>query len=46
MGSQVEAEKAIVMFNERNFDERTLRVNIARPREERPRRGGYNNRRY
>ena len=46
MGSQVDAEKAITMFNEKNFDDRNLKVNIARPREERPRRGGYSDRRY
>jgi len=46
MSSQVEAEKAITMFNEKNYDDRAIKVNIARPREERPRRGGYGNRRY
>jgi RNA recognition motif-containing protein len=49
MGSQVEAEKAISMFNEKTVDNRVLKVNIARPREERPPRrsgGGYGNRRY
>jgi len=46
MGSQVEAEKAISMFNEKNLDDRIIKVNIARPREERPRCGGYNSRRY
>jgi cold-inducible RNA-binding protein len=40
MSSQVEAEKAISMFNDKNYDDRALKVNIARPREERPRRGG------
>jgi RNA recognition motif-containing protein len=35
MGSQVEAEKAISLFNEKMFNERPLTVNIARPREER-----------
>ena len=46
MGSQVEAEKAISMFNEKTLDDRAIRVNIARPREERPRSGSYGNRRY
>ena len=46
MASQAEAEKAISMFNEKNLDDRMIKVNIARPREERPRTGGYNNRRY
>jgi RNA recognition motif-containing protein len=46
MGSQVEAEAAISMFNEKTLDDRVLKVNIARPREERPRMGGgYGNRR-
>lgn len=46
MGNQAEAEKAISMFNEKPLDDRVIKVNIARPREERPRRGGYNDRRY
>ena len=46
MGTQEEAEKAITMFNEKPLDDRILKVNIARPREERPRTGRYNNRRY
>ncbi|MEW6241597.1 MAG: RNA-binding protein [Chloroflexota bacterium] len=43
MGSQAEAQKAISMFNGYQFAERELKVNIARPREERPGggRGGY-----
>lgn len=40
MGSQAEAEKAISMFNEKSVDGRPIKVNIARPREERPRMGG------
>jgi RNA recognition motif-containing protein len=35
MSSQVEAEKAISMFNEKSVNDRALTVNIARPREER-----------
>jgi RNA recognition motif-containing protein len=31
-----EANKAVEMFNEQDFQGRSLRVNIARPREERP----------
>jgi RNA recognition motif-containing protein len=46
MSSQVEAEKAITLFNETTFEDRAIRVNIARPREERPRLSGYGNRRY
>ena len=45
MGTQAEAEKAISMFNETTLDDRAIKVNIARPREERPRTGGYDNRR-
>ncbi len=46
MSSQAEAEKAISMFNETTLDDRAIKVNIARPREERPRYGGggYRNR--
>lgn len=43
MGSQADAQKAISMFNGYQFAERELKVNIARPREERPGggRGGF-----
>ncbi len=41
MSTQVDAEKAISMFNGYSFGDRQLTVNIARPREERPRGGGY-----
>ena len=40
MGSQSELEKAIQMFNNYELGQRQLTVNIARPREERPRGGG------
>jgi RNA recognition motif-containing protein len=40
MGNQSELENAIQMFNGYNLDDRELKVNIARPREERSR-GGY-----
>lgn len=51
MGSPEEAEKAIQMFNGYSMDGRDLRVNVARPREDRPRggrgrSGGGGNRRY
>ena len=46
MGNQAEAEKAISMFDGKDVDGRAIKVNIAKPREERPRGGGYNNRRY
>ena len=36
MGNQAEAEKAITMFNGYNIGRRQIKVNIARPREERP----------
>lgn len=46
MASHEEAQNAVDMLNEQNLDGRNLRVNIARPREERPPRregggGGY-----
>ncbi len=42
MTTQVEAQKAIEMFNEHELDGRRLTVNMARPREERGgSRGGY-----
>ncbi len=40
MSTQAEAEKAISMYNEKMIDDRALKVNIARPREERSDRGG------
>ena len=40
MGSQEEADKAIEMFNGKDMDGRALTVNEARPREDRPPRGG------
>jgi RNA recognition motif-containing protein len=42
MSNQSEAEKAISMFNGYNMADRALKVNMARPREER---GGYGDRR-
>jgi RNA recognition motif-containing protein len=35
MSSQEEADKAIGMFNEKEFKTRSLRVNVAKPREDR-----------
>jgi RNA recognition motif-containing protein len=49
MANQVDAEKAIQMFNEYEMDGRKLTVNIARPREERGsggNRGGGSRNRY
>jgi RNA recognition motif-containing protein len=43
MSNQTEAENAIKMFNGKVLDNREIKVNIARPREERPQR--YGNRR-
>lgn len=40
MASAEEAQKAINMFHGQDFMGRTLTVNVARPREERPSRGG------
>ena len=42
--TQVDAEKAISMFDGKEYQGRVLKVNLARPREDRPR-GGYGNRR-
>ena len=39
MNNQTEAENAIKMFNGKMLDNREIKVNIARPREERPRYG-------
>jgi RNA recognition motif-containing protein len=45
MNNQEEAENAIRMFNGKMLDNREIKVNIARPREERPRKS-YSNRRW
>jgi RNA recognition motif-containing protein len=45
MSTQVEAEKAISIFNGRMVGERELKVSLARPREERGSGGGYGNNR-
>jgi RNA recognition motif-containing protein len=44
MGTQVEAQQAISKFNGQNMQDRALTVNLARPREERPRGGGFGDR--
>jgi RNA recognition motif-containing protein len=36
MGTEAEAQKAISMFNEFNLGDRALKVNTAKPREDRP----------
>jgi RNA recognition motif-containing protein len=43
MSSQSEAEQAIKLFDGKSFDNRDIKVNIARPREERSP-GGYGDR--
>jgi RNA recognition motif-containing protein len=40
MATQVEAQQAISKFNGQQMQDRALTVNLARPREERPRGGG------
>ena len=44
MNNQEEAENAIKLLNEKMVDNRAIRVNIARPREERPKRKSYSER--
>lgn len=44
MGNQVDVEQAISTLNGYRLDNRQIKVNIARPREERPRGGWYNDR--
>lgn len=45
MNSQEEAQNAIKILNDKMLDERVLRVNFAKPREERPQRYSYDRRR-
>ena len=45
MSSGEEAQEAIKILNEKMLDDRAIKVNIARPREEQPRRGSYGGRR-
>jgi RNA recognition motif-containing protein len=44
MNNQEEAENAIKMLNGKMLDNREIKVNIARPREERPRNSSNNSR--
>lgn len=44
MSSQNEAEEAIKQFNGKSLGNREIKVNIARPKEERPMGGGYGSR--
>jgi RNA recognition motif-containing protein len=41
MSSDEEAQAAIKMMNEKDLDNRVLKVNVARPREDRPRYTSY-----
>ena len=41
MGSDEDAQKAVSQFNGQSFQDRSLKVNVARPREDRPRGGGF-----
>ena len=45
MNNDEEAQNAIKMFNEKSLDNRAIKVNVARPREEQPRRSSYGGRR-
>ncbi len=45
MSTEQEAQTAIKLFNEKELDSRTIKVNIAKPREERPYRSSYGSRR-
>jgi len=45
MSSNEEAQKAIKMLNEQMLDNRAIKVNVAKPREEQPRRSDYGGRR-
>ena len=40
MSTQAEADKAISMFDTKDVDAHALKVNVAKPREERPAMGG------
>ena len=44
MATAEEAEKAIDMFHDKDYEGRTLTVNIARPKEDRPQRSFNNDR--
>jgi RNA recognition motif-containing protein len=45
MSSAEEAQEAIKILNEKTLDDRAIRVNVARPREERAPRDSYGSRR-
>ena len=46
MPNDTDGQKAINELNGAEYDQKTISVSVARPREERPRNNGYNSRRY
>ena len=46
MPNDTDGQKAIDELNGAEYDQKTISVSVARPREERPRNNGYNSRRY
>ena len=46
MTSDTDGQKAINELNGAEYDQKTISVSVARPREERPRNNGHNSRRY
>lgn len=44
MNSDEDAQNAIKILNEKMLDDRAIKVNVARPREERPQRSNYRSR--
>ena len=46
MTSDTDGQKAINELNGAEYDQKTISVSVARPREERSRNNGYNSRRY
>jgi RNA recognition motif-containing protein len=44
MTNDEDAQNAIKILNEKMLDDRAIKVNVAKPREERPQRGSYNSR--
>ena len=46
MTSDTDGQKAINELNGAEYDQKTISVSVARPREEIPRNNGYNSRRY
>jgi RNA recognition motif-containing protein len=44
MTNDEDAQNAIKILNEKMLDDRAIKVNVAKPREERPQRGSFNSR--